>query len=89
MPMMITNDRRSVRSILRIVDACIIPHNLLVDIGEDDIPREWKEEVDDASEIGAAVGEHGMSAPLLDGQMDSDERRKRCMDYMCGQGILL
>jgi hypothetical protein len=80
-PMKITDSRKSLIRILRVIDCCVILHNLLIDC-HDEIPPRWLLDIeDDASEVGAALGEYDMAAPILEVH-DKDERRKRLMDYL-------
>ena len=55
-PMKITDDPKSLRRILRVIDCCIILHNLLIDI-DDDVPEEWWESDVNDGDIATAVGE--------------------------------
>jgi hypothetical protein len=85
-PMVITDHKNSVRRILRVIDCCVILHNLLIDCG-DEIPEEWLEDEDDASEVGFAIGEYQMAAPILHDH-ENDERRRRCMEYFKDVGLI-
>jgi hypothetical protein len=91
-PMKITNARKSVKRILRVIDCCIILHNLLIDNGDDEIPLDWmdndsddggSDDEDDASHsnVGDAIGEYDFGLPV----QEHDERRRRCTIY----GLLL
>eukprot|EP00977_Amphora_coffeiformis_P018999 scaffold6842_cov135-Amphora_coffeaeformis.AAC.1 len=48
-PMTITDDPKSVTKVLKIIDCCIILHNLLVDVNT--VPDRWLEDVDPQSDI--------------------------------------
>ena len=78
-PMKITDDPKSVRRIFRVIDCCIILHNLLIDI-DDDVPEEWWESDINDGEIATAVGEPNFSAPFYP-HSPNDERRRRGFDY--------
>ena len=78
-PMKITDDPKSLRRILRVIDCCIILHNLLIDI-DDDVPEEWWESDVNDGDIATAVGEPNFSAPFFP-HSPNDERRQRCFDY--------
>ena len=85
-PMVITDHKNSVRRILRVIDCCVILHNLLIDCN-DEIPEEWLEDEDDGSEVGFAIGEYEMAAPIHQ-QHENDERRRRCMEYFKDLGLI-
>lgn len=80
-PMVITNRKKSVKRILRIIDCCVILHNLLIDTG-DEIPDDWmeEEESDCDSDVGHEVGEYDI--------VNDDDRRQRCIDYFVNMGLL-
>ena len=92
MPMVINNSKKSVKRILRIIDCCVILHNLLIDTG-DIIPPDWiekeqddsDEEDDDCSDVGTEIGEYNMINQVQNG---NDDRRQRCMDYFTDMGLL-
>ena len=63
-PMKTTNNKKSNRLMLRVIDCCIILHNLLIDVC-DEISDEWMDEIDDVSKVGAAIGEHYYARPIL------------------------
>ena len=88
LPMQITNKADSVRRIIRIIECCIILHNLLISMN-DDIPNEWydDDEGDDDSDIANTIGEYAFSDAFLDHHAN-DERRGRCFDYLKGMGSL-
>lgn len=86
-PMTIKDNKNSVRRILRVIECCVILHNLMIDGGEDEIPDEWYDDMDDASEVGAAVGEYDFSAPI-DEDEQNDERRQRCIEYFRSMDIV-
>jgi hypothetical protein len=74
----------------RIIDCCIILHNLLVDVGEDTIPEEWMEDndlMDDVmdddvmdDDVAGDVGEYDYTAPIQN-YHQKDENRQRCFRY--------
>jgi len=87
-PMKVTNKKKSIRRILRVIDCCVILHNFLMD-KHDEVPDEWLEELNDddgASEVGAAIGEFDYSNPIL--VQDSSERRQRCIDHFKDMGMI-
>jgi hypothetical protein len=45
------NPKQSMKQILRLIDSCVILHNLLLAQGDDDIPNNWHNDKDDASDI--------------------------------------
>jgi hypothetical protein len=89
LPMKITNEKKSVKRILRIIDCCIILHNFLVDSGDDTVPEEWydNEADDDNSDVGYLVGEYDMAVQMNDDD-ENDERRRRCIDYFRDMNML-
>ena len=85
--MKITNSKNSLRRIIRIVECCIILHNMLLDL-DDAIPDNWYDSEDrDDSDLAHTVGEYGFSLPFLEFH-PNDERRQRCMGYLKGMGSL-
>lgn len=86
LPMRITNNKNSVRRIIRIIECCIILHNILIDL-KDNIPDDWYEDEDNDSDIANEVGEYTFSSPFLDTH-PNDERRQRCLQYLKGMGSL-
>ena len=86
-PMVINDNKNSVRRILRVIECCVILHNLLVDVGEDTIPQEWMEIQVDDEEVGQVVGEYRMSEAILE-QDRTDVRRQRSMQYFKHNGII-
>lgn len=83
-PMVITDKKKSVKRILRIIDCCVILHNLLIDTG-DEIPDDWidnesDDESDNGSDVGCEVEEYDM--------VHDDDRRQRCIDYFINMGLL-
>jgi hypothetical protein len=82
LPMKITNEKKYVRRILRIIDCCIILHNLIVDSRDDAVPEEWydNEADDDNSDVGYLVAEYDMAVQRNDDD-ENDERQRRCIDY--------
>ena len=85
-PMIITDKVNSVRAILRVIDCCVILHNLLLD-ANDDVPQAWLDDLsDDASDIGEAVGEYEFAGNIRDN--NSDERRQYILDYFRDQRLV-
>eukprot|EP00977_Amphora_coffeiformis_P017772 scaffold5897_cov141-Amphora_coffeaeformis.AAC.4 len=74
--MTITDDPKSVKKVLKIIDCCIILHNLLVDV--DTVPDRWLEDVDPQSDID--VPDEEITAAITD-EHDKDERRQRLLMY--------
>jgi DDE superfamily endonuclease len=77
-PMVIMNRTTSLRRILRLIDCCIIIHNLLINAGDNKIPADWQDDEDVMDvDVGQYVGETsfwnriGNSAP-------NDARRQLC-----------
>ena len=44
------NERRTIKRILKYIDCCIVLHNLLIELDEDDVPEEWID-TDDFSDL--------------------------------------
>lgn len=86
-PMVVTDDKKSLRRILRIIDCCVILHNLLIDAGETTVPDDWMEVDEAADEIATAAGQDHLAHPILDADRN-DERRLRCMHYFVDQGLI-
>jgi DDE superfamily endonuclease len=88
-PMKITDERKSLKSVLRMIDCCIILHNLLIDFNkdEDDIPDDWIEDDssdvdrDDQDDIANDIGEYWYSQPINEADQGK-ERRTRALQYM-------
>ena len=86
-PLKITDKRNSVRRILRLIQTCVILHNLLIDCN-DEIPELWFDEFDDdASDIAQQIGEDHLSAPFHVDDRD-DARRQRLFDHYNDMGVL-
>jgi len=88
-PMKVTNSKKSIKRILRVIDCCVILHNLLIERGDDDVPEDWMdiEDDDDISDVGDEIGEYDMHLPVGDEEED-DERRRRCMQYFCDMNVI-
>ena len=90
--MKITEQKKSMKRILRVIDCCIILHNLLIDRGDDEIPADWLDDEDeeegddddDEGNMGNLIGEYDFGNPIV----ENDERRRRCMDYFKDMGML-
>ena len=80
-PMVITDNPRSVKKIVKYIDCCVILHNLLID-ADGDIPGSWLEDVDDASDIAAITGDDALVQELNSSQHDNLERRRRLFEYL-------
>jgi hypothetical protein len=90
MPMKITDKKKSVKKILRIIDCCVILHNFLLQLGDDDIPKDWMEESEDESDddqsgVGHTVGEYFLT---MDDDNEDDRRRQICMDYFKDMNLI-
>ena len=72
-PMIITNNERSLTKILKYIDCCVVLHNLLLN-WNDESPEEW---LDDPT---ADPFDDAISEPINEG-MPKDERRQRLMEY--------
>jgi hypothetical protein len=56
--MVIDNKSSTIRRVLRVVDCCIILHNLLNNVGDNEIPEDWRNDDDIMNEdVGQFVGE--------------------------------
>ena len=88
----LTEQKKSVKRILHVIDCCIILHNLLIDRGDDEIPADWLDDEDeeegddddDEGNMGNLIGEYDFGNPIV----ENDERRRRCMDYFKDMGML-
>lgn len=69
------------------IDCYIILHNLLVNVGEDNIPKEWESEEDAAFEIGASLCEFEF-ARAIDNTESSDEWIRIIMNCFQGIGLI-
>lgn len=74
-PMVITDDKRSVKKILKYIDCCVILHNLLIK-WKDEPPEEYfdNEEIDDDFD--------DMLSATLQLNASNDERRQRLLEYL-------
>jgi DDE superfamily endonuclease len=80
-PMIIDNSPNSIRHILRVIDCCIILHNLLVDVGDNIIPEEWCDDNDVINDdVGVYIGEHDFGANIETNQPNVS-RREICFTY--------
>jgi hypothetical protein len=79
-PMIITDDPRSVAKILKCIDCCIILHNILVNCN-DEIPEEWWVELDDASDIASAIGNPEL-ADIIPLDAPKDTRRSKLLAFL-------
>lgn len=76
-PMVITDDPRSVKRILKYIETCIILHNLLIDEHDDELPREWYE----GWTVSEIAGDPTLEA-LLQQNDPKDTRRTKLLDYL-------
>jgi hypothetical protein len=85
-PMVINDHKTSMRKVLRVIDCCIILHNLLIDL-VDDIPKHWYEEDDiiDDEDFNAELDE--LVSPI-NANCPNDTRRQRCMNLFKNLGIV-
>ena len=72
-PMVITEDSRSLKRILKYIDCCVIMHNLLLS-WKDESPEEFCEQ-----EEGDLYDDH-LSTPITD-DMHKDECRQRLLEF--------
>ena len=86
-PMIITSKRNSLKRILRFIDACIILHNLLIEVGDVDIPEEWLAAVREAADVGEAIGEFDYARDIFD-YHENDERRQRQMVHFINLNMI-
>ena len=78
--MPITEDKKSLRNILQIMDATVILHNYLIERG-DTIPDSWIDD-DDTSSVGDALSETDeLNRSLAVGAPD-DTRRRQLTNYI-------
>ena len=75
--MIITDSPNSVRRVLRYIDVCIILHNLLLELGDEQLPREWYE----GWEVQDVVGDVHYER-ILQGSSTKDGRRQWLLDYL-------
>jgi hypothetical protein len=55
MSMKITDQKKSMKKILRIIDCCVIIHNCLLKVGDDEVPDDWVEEEENLTTIPTAM----------------------------------
>ena len=67
------NSKREVKELVRLIGACIVLHNLLIDYNEDDIPSQWYEEMNDEIDWTMYDEEEEDIARVTD---DKEDRRK-------------
>lgn len=73
-PMVITDDKKSVKKILRCIHCCIILHNMLLELHEES-PEEWEED-------GGLHEDVFFGEPMQPHHQFNDERRLRLMDIL-------
>ena len=81
--MTITEDKKSLRHILQIIDATVILHNYLMERGErgDTIPDCWIDD-DDTSSVGEALSETDELNHSLAVGAPNDTRRRQLTNYI-------
>jgi hypothetical protein len=85
-PMVITDHANSMRRILRVIDCCIILHNLLID-EQDNVPEEWNNDDDLIDDDGMQQELELLSDPI-NKHHSKDTRRERCMIIFKNLGIV-
>ena len=78
--MTITEDKKSLRHILQIIDATVILHNYLMERG-DTIPDCWIDD-DDTSSVGEALSETDELNHSLAVGAPNDTRRRQLTNYI-------
>lgn len=80
--MLITEDKRTLRTILQFMDAAVILHNFLIQRGDDMIPDSWIDNNDDDSSVGEALSDTDeLNRSLAMGAPD-DTRRRQLTNYI-------
>jgi hypothetical protein len=73
------------KQILRLIDSCVILHNLLLAQGDDDIPDNWHNDEDDASDIDSPNNrlpdDDVLNLPIPN-WADNDLRRSQLCEYI-------
>ena len=82
-PMVITDNERSIKRVLKYLDCCFIMHNLL--LNNDELPDEWMDVDDAISDIAAAVGDDDLAGAIMPDE-PKDSRRRKLMDYFRDYG---
>jgi hypothetical protein len=81
--LLITEDKKTLRNILELIDATIVLHNILIDIGEEE-REDWIDDdasaIDDPERIPQLAPTDVLNQAIAAGQ-PKDERRKRLMYY--------
>lgn len=83
-PMVINDDPNSVKKILRVIDACMILHNLLIH-AHDYIPDDWIEREEDDEHLADTIGQSEYAAPIEEEEEDST-RRSRLLNFLMKEG---
>lgn len=78
--MIITNDKQSLVDILKIIECCVILHNMLLKFG-DESPEEWDDGISDIDDAERAPEEEAMHQPIPDGS-PKDARRTTLCNYI-------
>jgi hypothetical protein len=77
--------RQSMRQILRLIDCCVILHNLLLARGDDEMPDNWDDDNDDSSAVDSPTNRLPTDDTLnlpIPGWASADERRSQLCDYV-------
>jgi hypothetical protein len=85
-PMLITDHKNSMRRILRVIDCCIILHNMMID-EQDIVPEEWYDDEDLIHDDGMQQELELLSHPIYE-YHSNDTRRERCMSIFKNLGIV-
>jgi hypothetical protein len=85
-PMVVTKHKNSMRRILRVIDCCILLHNLLID-EHDDVPDEWYDDEDVIDDDGMQQEMDLLCHPIYEFH-SNDTRRERCMNAFKNLGIV-
>ena len=76
--MIFTDDPKTVKKILKYLDICVILHNLLLNMHNEEVPDEWYE----GWNVRDIVGNPDLER-LLQNNGPKDERRTHLLDYLC------
>ena len=86
-PKKITSKTSSLRGILKIIDCCIILHNLLIDC-DDEIPEQWLNDILSSGEVDGIEEELGEENRFLPARYEEDDiennddtRRQQCLSF--------
>ena len=73
MPMIITDNEKTLHKILKVIDCCVILQNLLLEM-KDETPKEWITDEND-------LADDALAAPITE-EMVKDERRQRLLECL-------